>query len=159
MNLLYLHMSIIRMMVEDKLSVPIGEMMREVKSCVDAGGDAVLAVRGGSMMPFLCPGRDAVRLSRRGAYRPMDVVLAYVADSDRWVLHRLIRTDGVHAMLMGDGNCRMRERVPVKDIVAVVTAVRRDGGDFVADGACRRVMARVWCSLLILRPLLLKLVK
>lgn len=95
----------------------IEEAIRLVREDVNV----TLPVKGLSMQPFIIGGKESVILHRPGLIDVGDVVLAWV-DGCRYVVHRIIRIDGDHITLMGDGNLTT-EHCALGDIKARVTHV------------------------------------
>lgn len=92
-----------------------------------AHGEALLPVTGESMWPLLAGGRDMVRLARldRRA-QPGDIVLYQRADGS-YILHRVIRLSASGVCLCcGDAQWE-GEQVDEAQIIAYVTAFRRNG--------------------------------
>ena len=79
-----------------------------------AGGHPVkFRLKGWSMFPLLCDGRDEVVLypCTEDELRPMDVVLFRY--NGRHVLHRIIRREGARLYIRGDGSFVAREQCTV----------------------------------------------
>ena len=128
-----------------------------------------LPVNGNSMLPFIIGGKESVILqqpapspqpcgqppSGRGAVKVGDVVLAW-ASPGRWVVHRIIRIDGDHVTLMGDGNLVGTERCTLTDIKAIATHVV-DAKERTHDlyNRWRKSAAKIWFWLRPIRRYLL----
>ncbi len=116
---------------------------------------AIIWVKGYSMRPFLEHMRDKVQL----AYptRPLvvgDAVLAEITPG-HYVLHRIIRIEGEHITLMGDGNLRGTEHCRLQDVAGIVTHyIRPKRTILAADPALNRRIRR-WRRLLPIRRYLL----
>ena len=108
------------------------EIINEAIRLVEEGVSVTLPVNGRSMLPFIIGGRESVILQqppKQGETRqdvPQlklgDVVLAWV-EGNRYVVHRIIRIDGEHVTLMGDGNIVGVEHCTTDDVKALVTHV------------------------------------
>ena len=86
-----------------------------------------LVISGTSMAPFLAHHRDTVYLSRiREMPRVGDMVL-YRRDTGRYILHRIIGIRGDMCCLLGDRQTQPEPGIRREQLLAVVTAVRRDG--------------------------------
>ena len=108
------------------------------------GVSVTLPVNGNSMLPFIIGGRESVILKRAGLVDVGDVVLAWV-EGCRYVVHRIIRIDGEHITLMGDGNIVGTEHCTVGDIKAIVThVVDANGKIHDINNKWRRRAAKVW---------------
>lgn len=96
-------------------------VIEEAVRLVQEGVTVTFPVTGQSMLPFIIGGKESVILHRPGLIDVGDVVLAWV-DGCRYVVHRIIRIDGDHITLMGDGNLTT-EHCALSDIKARVTHV------------------------------------
>ena len=80
------------------------EIIEEAIRLAREGVRVTFPVKGQSMLPFIIGGKESVILRGPGGLVDVgDVVLAWV-DGNRYVVHRIIRIDGKHVTLMGDGN-------------------------------------------------------
>ena len=134
-------------------------IIEEAIRLVEDGVCVTLPVDGHSMLPFIIGGRESVILQKPTAPKVGDVVLAWV-EKCRYVVHRIIRIDGDHVTLMGDGNLSGTEHCALKDIKARVTHVV--GADEKPhDLYCRwrRVAARLWWHLRPVRRYILAIYK
>ena len=126
---------------------------------VEDGVSVTFPVNGNSMLPFIIGGKESVILQKPELPKVGDVVLAWV-EKCRYVVHRIIRIDGDHVTLMGDGNLSGTEHCALKDIKARVTHVV--GADEKPhDLYCRwrRVAARLWWHLRPVRRYILAIYK
>ena len=96
-------------------------VIEEAVRLVQEGVTVTFPVTGQSMLPFIIGGKESVILHAPGLTAVGDVVLAWV-DGCRYVVHRIIRIDGDHITLMGDGNLTT-EHCALGDIKACVTHV------------------------------------
>ena len=119
-------------------------ILEEAIRLVREGVSVTLPVNGNSMLPFIIGGRESVILKRAGLVDVGDVVLAWV-EGCRYVVHRIIRVDGEHITLMGDGNIVGTEHCTVGDIKAIVThVVDANGKIHDINNKWRRRAAKVW---------------
>ena len=119
-------------------------ILEEAIRLVREGVSVTLPVNGNSMLPFIIGGRESVILKRAGLVDVGDVVLAWV-EGCRYVVHRIIRIDGNHITLMGDGNIVGTEHCIVGDIKAIVThVVDANGKIHDINNKWRRRAAKVW---------------
>ena len=134
-------------------------IMQESIRLVDEGLSVTLPVNGQSMLPFIIGGKESVVLSRPVNIKLGQVVLAW-ADGNRYVVHRIIRINGQHITLMGDGNLVGTEQCSMDDIKAVVTHVVNAKGQMHPLYTCRRQLAvHLWYWLLPIRHYLLTIYK
>ena len=102
-------------------------LIPEIISLVESGKDVKMNIRGCSMLPFLCEGRDKVFLSavtdvniKKGS-----IVLAEI--DGHYFLHRIVEIKEDNITLMGDGNLKIKEYCKKENIKAVVSqALRKD---------------------------------
>ncbi len=130
-------------------------ILSEAIRLVGEGISVTFPVNGRSMLPFIVGGRESVILEKPLAIQVGDVVLAYV-ENCRYVIHRIVKIDGEHVTLMGDGNLYGVEHCSRQDIKAAATYVVSAGGkrrSLVSVSARRR--ARLWSWLKPIRKWLL----
>ena len=135
------------------------QIIEEAIRLVEDGVSVTFPVNGNSMLPFIIGGKESVILQKPELPKVGDVVLAWV-EKCRYVVHRIIRIDGDHVTLMGDGNLSGTEHCALKDIKARVTHVV--GADEKPhDLYCRwrRVAARLWWHLRPVRRYILAIYK
>ena len=97
-------------------------IIQEAIRLVNEGLSVTFPVKGNSMLPFIIGGCESIILQKPEQLRVGLVVLAWV-DGTRYVVHRIIRIDGEHVILMGDGNIGLSERCTLSDIKALATHV------------------------------------
>lgn len=139
------------------LTLPNDILIPQIRRVIDEGHTATFRVRGVSMRPFLEDCRDKVLLEPlRREPRKGDVVLAEVSPK-RYVLHRIVRVDGTHVTMRGDGNVCGTEEFESDAIIGIVTAFYRKGRERadLVTGAKWRIYSRVWLALTPLRRWLL----
>lgn len=140
------------------IEVPNKVLIGEVRRVLDQGKSATFRVKGFSMRLFLDNNRDLVKLEKRPAesIQVGDVALAEVAP-EHYVLHRVIKREGSHLTLMGDGNIAGTESCEDADVVGIATAFYRKGRtkpDLVT-GRKWRIYSFVWLRLKPLRRIIL----
>ena len=135
------------------------EIIAEAIRLVDDGVSVTLPVDGRSTLPFIIGGRESVILGKPEQPAVGDVVLAWVLPG-RWVVHRIIRIEGEHVTLMGDGNLMGVEYCTTGDIKALATHVVGAGGKpHNLYTPWRRLGAKVWWWLRPIRRYLLAIYK
>ena len=134
-------------------------IIEEAIRLVEDGVCVTLPVDGHSMLPFIIGGRESVILQKPTAPKVGDVVLAWV-ENHRYVVHRIIQTDGDRVTLMGDGNLVGTEHCLASDIKARVSHVV-DGKGRPHDLYIpwRRWASRLWWHLRPVRRYLLAIYK
>ena len=131
------------------------EIIEEAIRLVEEGMSVTFPVRGFSMQPFIIGDKESVILQKPAQLKKGDVVLAWVNDC-KYVVHRIIRIEGEHVTLMGDGNIRGTEHCKTNEVKAIATHVV-DGKGRQHDLYCgwRRMAARLWWQLRPIRRYLL----
>lgn len=119
------------------------------------GKTVTLPLRGRSMRPFLEDGRDKALLAVPQSIRVGDAVLAEISKG-LFVLHRIIRIEGEHVTLRGDGNLNV-EHCRLSDIKATAIGFYRKGRDKCdfTKGRKWRIYSWVWTRLYPIRRYLL----
>lgn len=131
----------------DKRTVANEVLLEEAAALMLEGREVTLTPLGSSMLPFICGGKDAVRLRKNPTVAVGDIILVRLPG--RYVLHRLIRKDGDRLTLMGDGNIAGTETCTTADVLGTVTAILRSGKEInPGDG-------RLWRRLLPIRRYIL----
>ena len=122
---------------------------------LNEGHTATLPLRGRSMRPFLEDGRDKALLQIVDTYREGDAVLAEISQG-HFVLHRIIKIEGTHVTLRGDGNLG-DEHCRLEDIRAKAVGFYRKGRTKLdsTDGRKWRIYSWWWTRLYPLRRYLL----
>ena len=117
-----------------------------------AGGTAVLRVRGNSMWPFLRDNRDRVMLRASAAERVRVGDVLFFRYEGRYLLHRVVRRLRDGWLLRGD-NCWTRhvERCREEDVIGVVTRVWRGEREWSCASWTWRCASRVWMATYALR--------
>lgn len=141
----------------DRVVMPNNVMLGEVSRLLESGKNVILPVKGNSMLPFITGGRDSVELTGTLPVRRGDIVLARQA-GDRYVLHRVICTEGDRVVLMGDGNLKTTELCGKDDVCGtVVRIIAADGKSRDCRNRSAMFRAGLWRVLLPVRRLLLAL--
>lgn len=97
------------------------------------------------MFPLLRNDKDEVILHpcQSDELLPMDVVLFRY--KGRHLLHRIIRREGAHLLLQGDGSYVAREECSVDDVVGKVRSIVRPSGKVIpVDHWQWRWASRLW---------------
>ena len=120
------------------------ELMPQYEELLRAGAELPLVVSGGSMLPFLAPGRDTVYLrSIDRALKRGDIVFYRRADG-RYILHRLHRIDGDKCWFVGDAQDDIEGPLNIKCACAYVTQALRKGKTQKPGCFCWNFFERVW---------------
>lgn len=130
-------------------------IIQEAIRLVNEGVSVTFPVKGSSMLPFIIGGRESIILQKPQEVKVGQVVLAWVDDT-RYVVHRIIRLEGGHVILMGDGNIRGTEHCSLNDIKALAThVVDANGTAHELYNRWRTRAARAWFYLLPIRRYIL----
>jgi hypothetical protein len=128
-----------------------------IRETVASGGTFRITVTGTSNQPTLKGGRDEVTLSRVGeTLRRYDLPL-YRRDNGQYVLHRIVavRRDGTYTCC-GDHQWHPEPGIRRDQIIACVSSICRKGREFPVTARSYRLWVRVWCFLLPLRGVLIR---
>ena len=129
-------------------SIPNNILIPEIKKMIDEGHTTTFRVRGFSMRLFLEDQRDKVLLGPCKEVKCGDVILAEISPQ-RYVLHRVIKKEGDHLTLKGDGNIYGTEECDVKDIIGIAIGFyrkNREQPDLVT-GWKWRTYSKIWLAL------------
>ena len=127
--------------------LPASVLMPEYEELLRQGAELPLVISGGSMLPFLAPGRDSVLLKapdrqlRRG-----DIVFYRRANGD-YILHRLLRVRDGKCWMVGDAQLLVEGPLPETCVFAYVTQVQRKGKIEKPGTACWALFAHGWLAL------------
>lgn len=132
------------------IKIPNNILIPDIKNKITQYGNATIRVYGYSMRIFLENGRDKVTLTRPeiDKLQKGDVVLAEIAPQ-LYVLHRIIRRNGNHLTLMGDGNVQGTEECDVNSVIGIATAFYRKNREKpdLATSKKWKIYSRVWLTL------------
>ncbi len=130
------------------IQLPNDILFSSAKAFLDEGREVVVRAKGNSMLPFIRSERDSVVLRKSDSLEVGDIVLAHI--QDKYVMHRIIRREGDHFTMMGDGNIRGTEDFCREDVLGKVIWIVKENGRKVAPGK-----AGIWKALLPVRRWLL----
>lgn len=130
-------------------------LLPEVVRLLNEGHTVTLPLRGYSMRPFLEDGRDNALLKKATDVSVGDAVLAEIAPR-HYVLHRIVKIEGQHVTLRGDGNLNV-EHCRLSDVKAIAIGFYRKGRKTadLTDGRKWRTYSWIWMRLLPVRRYLL----
>lgn len=117
---------------QNVVSVPNPLYVASLRTFIEEGETVQFPVRGWSMRVFVEHERDKAILKACDpqALKKGDVVLARIDtpdDSEVYVLHRIIDTDGQRLTLMGDGNLQGTETCQRQNVIAIAIGFLRKG--------------------------------
>lgn len=126
-------------MEESKMRVLDAEvLMPEYRELLKCGAVLPLKVSGGSMLPFLAPGRDSVYLKAIDRSPARGDIAMYQRPSGQYVLHRVLRCENGSCWFAGDAQDEIEGPLPESCVFAFAESVIRKGkkeapGSFVWD--------------------------
>lgn len=130
------------------IQLPNDILLSKVEAFLNEGKEVVIRARGNSMLPYIRDGKDSVVLKKCDEVSVGDIVL--VSLPGRYVMHRIISSDGDSLIMMGDGNIRGTESFWRKDVIGKVIWIVREDGRHIKPGK-----GRLWRKLLPVRRYLL----
>ena len=106
-------------------TLPASVLMPEYEALLREGAELPLVVSGGSMLPFLRPGRDTVFLKRPDAPLQRGEIAFYRRADGSYILHRVYRAEPGKYWFLGDAQILVEGPLPAQCVFAHVIAVRR----------------------------------
>jgi signal peptidase len=133
------------------------EMFPVIKEILEGGGRAWITVTGMSMYPFLREDEDSVELSSTSidTIKRGDIVLIKRVTGE-YILHRVLRREKESFYIIGDAQQWIEGPLMPEQLIAVVTAVKRDKHKFTCQNKLWVLLVRIWINVIPLRHLLLK---
>lgn len=111
---------------ENAVFVTTSDFMPIIEERIGAGHSVELAVRGRSMLPTLKEGRDSVILSPINRELKRYDIPLYRRTNGRYVIHRIVDFSDEYTMA-GDNQHVLENNIKGQQIIAVVTAIKRNG--------------------------------
>lgn len=145
-------------MEQRTFSVKNAVLLPQIKTFLQEGHTARFRVRGWSMRIFVEHERDEVLLTapQTETLKRGDVVLAEIQPSV-FVLHRIIKVEGDHITLQGDGNVGTKEYCQRKDVLGIALGFYRKGREVpdLTTSLKWKVYSTIWLTLTPLRRYIL----
>lgn len=107
--------------------LPASVLMPEYEALLKEGAELPLVISGGSMLPFLAPGRDSVMLKEPDRPLKRGDIVFYRRRNGAYILHRLLRVRGDSCWMVGDAQTIIEGPLDRSCIFAYVTRVQRKG--------------------------------
>ena len=102
------------------------EMLPLIEECLSNGQSVKFSPRGISMLPMIRQGKDSVSLSKPPEkLKKFDIPLYRRADGS-FVLHRVVKVGKTYTCI-GDNQFAFEKGIEHKQIIALCTAITRDG--------------------------------
>ena len=114
-------------------------------------------VQGGSMLPFLSPGRDYVILENFPREPKKGDVVLYKRSNGDYVLHRIRKIKNDEFFLIGDRQTHTERGIRRENLCALVTEVKRNGKIIGEKSFIWFFYRRIWLAVVPLRSAILKL--
>ena len=119
-----------------------------VETEIANGRSVKFRLKGVSMLPFIRDGKDEVVLSpcSEKDLSPMDVILFRY--HEKHLLHRIIRREGDHLFIQGDGSFVAKEECTVDDVIGIVQAIVRPSGKTLSVDSWKwKLQSRIWMNI------------
>lgn len=140
-----------------KVKITSMDLLAELMSKPLAEGKTVkFTVVGNSMYPMLRNGVDNVLLSSKLPPKKYDVIL-YRRKDGSYVLHRIVGVKKEGFVLCGDNQLKTEFPVRREDVVAVMTAFERNGGEIPKNKLWYRIYSVLWSHLIFARRPIFKI--
>lgn len=128
--------------------------MERITALLEQTEPVPLVITGNSMYPFLHHGRDTVYLQNvRGPLKKGDMVL-YRRGNGQYILHRIVSVRGQRLTLLGDNQVNPEPGIGPEQVLAVVSAVRRNGKLLRPGDPVWNFYGKAWLGMIALRPYL-----
>ncbi len=133
------------------------EMFPVIKEILEGGGRAWITVTGMSMYPFLREDEDSVELSSTSVdtIKRGDIVLIQRVTGE-YILHRVLRREKESFYIIGDAQQWVEGPLMPEQLIAVVTAVKRNKLQFTCQNKFWGLLVATWINMIPLRHLFLK---
>lgn len=128
------------------------ELMDDLLGLLDQAEQVPLVISGSSMFPFLHHRRDTVFLSRAAAPLKVGDMILYRRLSGQYVLHRIVRVGQGTYDLLGDRQTVIEPGIRESQVLALVTAVCRDGASLKPGDLLWDFFEKCWIRMIRLRP-------
>ena len=133
------------------------EMFPVIKEILEGGGSAWITVTGMSMYPFLREDEDCVELSSTSidTIKRGDIVLIQRITGE-YILHRVLRREKESFYIIGDAQQWVEGPLMPEQLIAVVTAVKRNKLQFTCQNKFWKLLVKIWINMIPLRHLFIK---
>lgn len=128
----------------------------EVANRIGEGERVRIRAKGNSMLPMIRDGKDEVILEKPNeqSFQKGRLLLVQLSD-ERFVLHRVKKTNDTHLLLQGDGNLSFVEACTPHDVIAEATTVIRNGNAIRIDNLRWKMYRYLWPHNYLLRRIAL----
>ena len=126
-------------------ALALSQLMPLIRERLDSGQSVTFSPRGTSMLPLLRQGEDSVTLSPLPeTLRKYDLPL-YQRESGQYVLHRIVKAGETYTCI-GDNQFEFETGLRHDQMIALVTAVTRNGKRVEVSHPAYRLYCRVWTA-------------
>ncbi len=135
------------------------DILNVYRELIENGKEVRLNVCGYSMEPFLKEGRDSVLLKKCDRPLKKGDIAMYVRENGRYILHRVVKTDGESCFFAGDAQTFVEGPLNISCVFARVSEVYRKGKTLEKGDFTWAFFEKVWLFLLPIRGFLLKFMR
>ncbi len=121
----------------------LDDLMPMIRQTLGEGRTVVIRPKGTSMLPLIRQGRDSVELSTLPERLKKYDLPLYQRSDGQYVLHRIVKTGQTYTCI-GDNQFQKESGVTHRQMIAVVSAVYRDGKRIPITAFSYRVYCRLW---------------
>ena len=139
-------------MEHNKKVLPAEALIPELLEMLEQAEAVPLTVTGSSMTPFLQPERDTVYLTKPTFPLRRGQMVLYRRSNGRYVLHRIYDVTAQGLQLIGDGQSTIEPRISPEQVVAGVSAVRRNGKLLKPGHPVWFFYEKLWIRMIPMRP-------
>lgn len=138
-----------------RISQPVAEYM-SFEDVLKKEGVLIYTNVGYSMMPLLRQRKDIIEIRKKepGRCKKYDVVLYKRGSS--YILHRILKVLPDGYLIAGDNCITLEKDITDKNILGVMTRIRRNGKSITPDNFWYKVYVHLWCDFYPIRIFLLK---
>lgn len=143
-------------MIAEQIILPPDTLVPRIIALLEHCDAVPLTITGSSMTPFLTHGRDTVYLSKPKRPLKKGDMIFYRRDNGQYILHRIYRVDCDRYWLVGDAQTGIEPGIRSDQVIALVTAVRRNDKLLKPGSPCWEFYEKIWLRMIPLRPYLMK---
>ena len=123
--------------------LPLEQLMPLIRERLAAGKNVKFLPRGTSMLPLIRQGEDSVVLSPLPEKLKKYDIPLYQRSDGSYVLHRIVKVGDTYTCI-GDNQFQLEPGLRREQMIAVVTAVIRDGETIRVDRFGYKLYCRMW---------------
>jgi len=119
------------------------QLLPQMRECLERGDTFRFKPGGVSMLPTIRPNRDIVVVKAAPERLKKYDLPLYRRKSGQFVLHRVIKVEQTYTCV-GDGQFQTEPGITHEQIVAIVTAIIRDGKEISVRNPVYKLYCRFW---------------